>query len=76
MGIPSIQITTHTSLLLTNIKGFTTDPIYSRSSLYPSDVAKTVGAPIFHVNGDDPEAVVCWHVSYKRDGVDGFGQIL
>ncbi|MGA8601389.1 MAG: 2-oxoglutarate dehydrogenase E1 component, partial [Beijerinckiaceae bacterium] len=38
--------------------GFTTYPRYSRSSPYPSDVAKMVEAPIFHVNGDDPEAVV------------------
>jgi 2-oxoglutarate dehydrogenase E1 component len=37
---------------------FTTYPRYSRSSPYPSDVAKMIEAPIFHVNGDDPEAVV------------------
>src|ERR1700678_548227 len=37
---------------------FTTYPRYSRSSPYPSDVAKMIDAPIFHVNGDDPEAVV------------------
>src|SRR5207247_421446 len=36
----------------------TTYPRYSRSSPYPSDVAKMIEAPIFHVNGDDPEAVV------------------
>src|SRR5829696_1817630 len=36
----------------------TTNPRYSRSSPYPSDVAKMVEAPIFHANGDDPEAVV------------------
>src|SRR4029078_5598567 len=38
--------------------GFTTAPRFSRSSPSPSDVAKMIDAPIFHVNGDDPEAVV------------------
>ena len=45
-------------LVINNQLGFTTTPDSARSTQYSTDVAKMVGAPIFHVNGDDPEACV------------------
>ncbi|XP_050073646.1 2-oxoglutarate dehydrogenase complex component E1 isoform X3 [Anopheles maculipalpis] len=68
--------TTHGTIhiVVNNQIGFTTDPRHSRSSPYCTDVARVVNAPIFHVNGDDPEAVmhVCkvaaeWRATFHKD---------
>ncbi|UOE44550.1 multifunctional oxoglutarate decarboxylase/oxoglutarate dehydrogenase thiamine pyrophosphate-binding subunit/dihydrolipoyllysine-residue succinyltransferase subunit [Agromyces larvae] len=63
-------------LVVNNQVGFTTVPGDARSSIYSTDVAKTIQAPIFHVNGDDPEAVVRvaelafrYRQEFKRDVV-------
>ncbi len=63
-------------LVINNQVGFTTPPGEARSSVYATDVAKTIQAPIFHVNGDDPEAVVrvaelafAYRQEFKRDVV-------
>lgn len=48
-------------IIVNNQVGFTTDPSDSRSTTYATDLAKMLEVPIFHVNGDDPEAV--WYVS-------------
>ncbi|KAL0266421.1 UNVERIFIED_CONTAM: hypothetical protein PYX00_008957 [Menopon gallinae] len=70
--------TTHGTIhiIVNNQIGFTTDPRYSRSSAYCTDVARVVNAPIFHVNSDDPESVihVCniaaeWRATFHKDVV-------
>ena len=62
--------------IVNNQIGFTTSPAAARSGPYPSDVAKSIQAPIFHVNGDDPEAVVHvariateYRLQFKKDVV-------
>nr|CAD7569456.1 unnamed protein product [Timema californicum] len=70
--------TTHGTIhiVVNNQVGFTTDPRHSRSSPYCTDVARVVNAPIFHVNSDEPEAVmhVCkiaaeWRATFHKDVV-------
>src|SRR5262250_1932375 len=63
-------------IVVNNQVGFTTAPQYSRSSVYATDVARMIQAPIFHVNGDDPEAVVrtarlafAYRQAFKKDVV-------
>ncbi|XP_072534173.1 2-oxoglutarate dehydrogenase-like, mitochondrial [Salminus brasiliensis] len=74
--LPSYTTQGTIHVVVNNQIGFTTDPRMARSSPYPTDVARVVNAPIFHVNADDPEAVmhVCrvaaeWRSTFNKDVV-------
>ncbi|WP_127783794.1 multifunctional oxoglutarate decarboxylase/oxoglutarate dehydrogenase thiamine pyrophosphate-binding subunit/dihydrolipoyllysine-residue succinyltransferase subunit [Rhodococcus sp. X156] len=60
-------------IVVNNQVGFTTAPEHARSTEYCTDVAKMIGAPIFHVNGDDPEACV-WVAKLAVDYRQAFGK--
>ena len=75
-GVPGYNTGGTIHFIVNNQVGFTTSPQFARSSPYPSDVGKIVQAPIFHINGDDPEAVTFatkvateFRQTFKRDVV-------
>ncbi|MGH4022989.1 MAG: multifunctional oxoglutarate decarboxylase/oxoglutarate dehydrogenase thiamine pyrophosphate-binding subunit/dihydrolipoyllysine-residue succinyltransferase subunit, partial [Pseudonocardiaceae bacterium] len=60
-------------VIVNNQVGFTTAPQYARSSEYSTDVAKMIGSPVFHVNGDDPESCV-WVAKLAVEYRQAFGK--
>ena len=75
-SLPAYQTGGTIHMVVNNQIGFTTDPRFARSTPYCSDIAKAIDAPVFHVNGDDVEAInfVCqmaadWRAEFKKDVV-------
>ncbi|KAK9767478.1 2-oxoglutarate dehydrogenase E1 component [Basidiobolus ranarum] len=74
--LPNYSVGGTIHIVVNNQVGFTTDPRFARSTPYCTDIAKAINVPIFHVNGDDAEAVtyVCqlaadWRQTFKKDCV-------